>query len=50
MRTKGKLLITLVVAFVMSLSVAVFGLTAFAAPDARYEEQYGTWSGGVRRP
>ena len=49
MRTKGKLLITLVVAFVMSLSVAVFGLTAFAAPVQEaavhkdFVPQWGTW-------
>lgn len=45
MRTRSKMLITLVIAFVMSLAMAAIGLTAFAAPSARYSEQFGTWSG-----
>lgn len=49
MRTKSKLLITLVIALVMSLTAAAFGMTAFAAPvqedtmHAQFAEQWGDW-------
>ena len=49
MITKGKLLITMVIALVMSLTAAAFGLTAFAAPvqedtmHAQFAKQWGDW-------